>query len=235
MRRPSTALRTALTVALSLTLGAFAPAHAAPVNYDDTLAGKDLTLDRNGLPVTLFDLDVGVNVVKGRESSLTSPFFIDTDGFRFNIGAGLRLDSIVMEYAFTGIPTPGNPNPNRYCQQWQLSNAVRAALDVQTVDPLDWCGLQVDLKGMPIYAPVVASGARIFDIALPLTHGNFDIRSTGGQFGPGGGHLDYVFKLNVSSLTAPPPSNVPEPGTFALLAGALVAGLVRRRRQAGIR
>ena len=89
----------ALSASLALNLMS-APADASPFAYSEIVSG-DLP---ESLPAsTIFQFDVGTNVVSGQKSFLTSP--ADSDSFAFSVPPKTQLVAISYKFTFDGFTT----------------------------------------------------------------------------------------------------------------------------------
>jgi hypothetical protein len=204
------------------------PAVAVPITYNETING-DLAFARDGTPLTTLTLGAGANTIAGtetfRNATQSSPQILDSDGFRFVLGPSLRLDTITMAYSFAGLGSP-----NVYCQQWALRTEGHAELAIQTPDPIGNCATAAQVT----LGEIFPSGASIFGNALPLVNGTFEIVGRGGQFGPTGGAMSYLFTLGVTDTSVQEPTQVPEPGSLVLSMLGLAGLSFTRRRMRSV-
>ena len=201
-------------IAAMLILPAFAS--ATPVSYNEAVSGDLVYGGRSDVPV-LFNFDAGVNTISGRMTG-SSVVQSDVDGFQFSLGSSLRLDSVTLNFSFTGTPN-GTGGPQQACSVYQLySTGPRTLLNYSKAlsnytNPCD----------QPA-TPVVTSGGQLWTTSLPLTGGVYEVSNAMGTFAFGGGYIDYTYTFNVSA--------VPLPGAFGLfsLGIAPLAAVLRRRR-----
>lgn len=206
-----------------LASGLASVAQAATITYDEAVSG-DLPYGGRGTVPTLFSFDAGINSVQGTETFFTNngSTTVDGDGFRFSLGAGQVLTSVIFEYSGTQQPM---------CQEFTLALAPDALGSNPPSTALAKTSASLGAPGscQVQIAPIVPSGSPVFGEALPLGAEIYELSDTGGQFGGQGadGLLHYKFTFNVTA--------VPAPGALALFGTAILsvlpAGLRRRMRR----
>lgn len=200
-----------LSAALGFLLSAtFSLPVSAGVVYDEDSAG-DLSDDH--LAPSNLGLFTDLNTIAGSTQFANSG---EVDVFRFNIGAGQRLDSIILrEYVSS-------------------DNVAFIAINDDVTFPYDTFGLDAVANGMaPANAFLGGStfGPGNLNVDIMQQMGFITGRGFSGPLGPGdytifiqqkGALTEYTFDFNVSA--------VPEPSAHCLFAAAIPAMLRRRRR-----
>jgi len=181
--------------------------NSAVIQYDEAIDG-DLTRDITGLGVYIGSVDVGVNTISGTESSNPSiPLSRDSDTSSFTVTAGNQIDSIFINYDFTGIYAP------RVFLQKIIGPDDYGLIEIETILGF-YLGTNLDIHApdVPIYFThnnYIADQTDILSFfnSAPLTEGQYQLAGSGGFVGTETMNelntLDYTWSMNVSAVPVP--------------------------------
>lgn len=168
----------------------------------------DLSRDIRGLGAYIGSVDVGVNTISGRISSNPSiPLAYDSDSSSFTISAGQQIDSLFINYDFTGI----------YASEVRLQKVIGpdefGMVQFETILGF-YLGMNLDehAPGVPIiliHNNYIADQTDILSFfnSTPLTEGQYQLNGVGGFVGVETMNelntLDYTWSMNVSAVPVP--------------------------------
>lgn len=184
---------------------------AAPVAYNESVDG-DLP-SFTGFQTSTFQLEAGINTIRGTMSVMPDEPYVDYDEFRFLIGTGLELVSATVRVD----NAQGDVAAVIWVMPRSLSGPGNLSLDVESPSTLDFTN---DVFASP--ANLAASGG--FDMLM---------RGHGIEAAPGttrfAGSADWLFTFGLRATSV----SVPEPGSAVL--GAIALGMLVLSRLAGSR
>ncbi len=152
----------------------FGPLSAATFSYDEAVDG-DLVA---GIPIQLFQFDVGINTVSGTSGWLQSEGWADWDPFAFSIMPGQQLTLIDL----TINTIDGDGNSSVY---YTLSDEYGNMLSTFSIS---------DYSGLYISPPM----------SYPMTAGSYYLRKTSSSSGGEGSLWDYTLSFHVEQVSAVP-------------------------------